>query len=380
MKRLTCEVCGSTDLMKQDGVFVCQSCGCKYSVEEARKMMIEGGDEVAGSVVNTGNSDELANLYLLARRAKGDNNSENAQKYYEQIIVKDPSSWEANFYTTYYQSMNCKIGEIGLASARISNCEATVFNLIKEYVTDPAEQRAAVDEVAAKLISISSMLFNAYKNHYDGISSQIRYRYILEYMNNCNAARDIVYNGGDWIVKIFGAAYGDIAVSCWKRGNVLAQRQANAEIVQEYNKKIENIKQKRFAEYWASHVEEKTALETERATLNAQIKELNEELNGTDVSFDSLEESDAVKEIRGQLAALVKEKMAIGIFKTKERNAVQQKIDAARKELETALAVDERKREEEQQRLKEERQKIKEQIAACHSRIKKIETEMTKDR
>lgn len=41
MKQLTCEMCGSTDLIKQDGVFVCQSCGCKYSVEEAKKMMIE---------------------------------------------------------------------------------------------------------------------------------------------------------------------------------------------------------------------------------------------------------------------------------------------------------------------------------------------------
>ena len=38
MKQLTCEMCGSTDLLKQDGVFVCQSCGCKYSVEEAKKM------------------------------------------------------------------------------------------------------------------------------------------------------------------------------------------------------------------------------------------------------------------------------------------------------------------------------------------------------
>ena len=42
MKRLTCEMCGSTDLVKQEGVFVCQSCGCKYSVEEAKKMMVAG--------------------------------------------------------------------------------------------------------------------------------------------------------------------------------------------------------------------------------------------------------------------------------------------------------------------------------------------------
>ena len=48
MKRLTCEMCGSTDLMKQDGVFVCQSCGTKYSVEEAKKMMVEEGGRIDG--------------------------------------------------------------------------------------------------------------------------------------------------------------------------------------------------------------------------------------------------------------------------------------------------------------------------------------------
>ena len=45
MKQLTCEMCGSTDIIKQDGVFVCQTCGCKYSVEEAKKMMSSLGLE-----------------------------------------------------------------------------------------------------------------------------------------------------------------------------------------------------------------------------------------------------------------------------------------------------------------------------------------------
>ena len=44
-------MCGGTDLMKQDGVFVCQSCGCKYSPEEARKIMIEGPVDISGSTV-----------------------------------------------------------------------------------------------------------------------------------------------------------------------------------------------------------------------------------------------------------------------------------------------------------------------------------------
>ena len=50
MKALVCEMCGSTDLIKQNGLFVCQSCGIKYSVEEARKMMIEGTVNVSGTV------------------------------------------------------------------------------------------------------------------------------------------------------------------------------------------------------------------------------------------------------------------------------------------------------------------------------------------
>ena len=61
MKQLTCEMCGSTDLIKQDGVFVCQSCGCKYSVEEARKMMIEGTVDVSGSTVFIDNTKQIEN-------------------------------------------------------------------------------------------------------------------------------------------------------------------------------------------------------------------------------------------------------------------------------------------------------------------------------
>ena len=45
MKQLTCEMCGSTDIVKDGGVFVCQTCGCKYSVAEAKKMMTETIEE-----------------------------------------------------------------------------------------------------------------------------------------------------------------------------------------------------------------------------------------------------------------------------------------------------------------------------------------------
>ena len=59
MKRLVCEMCGGTDLIKQDGVFVCQSCGCKYSVEEARKMLKE--------VIDNGKALEVFKTFLASQ-------------------------------------------------------------------------------------------------------------------------------------------------------------------------------------------------------------------------------------------------------------------------------------------------------------------------
>ena len=66
MKALTCEMCGSTNLIKEDGVFVCQSCGTKYSVEEARKMMVEGTVSVKG-MVSIDNSASIDNYLMMAK-------------------------------------------------------------------------------------------------------------------------------------------------------------------------------------------------------------------------------------------------------------------------------------------------------------------------
>ena len=237
---LTCELCGGTDFVKQDGMFVCQNCSSKYSVEEARKLMGVSGGE-GPTVVKVDQSSELANLYELARRAKKDLNSEKAGRYYDQIIVKDPHSWEANFYTVYYQSMQCKIDEIQSASIRMSNCEDTVLELIRDYVEDPAEKKRAVDEIGAKLIEISRMLFNAAKNHYDGISLQIRNNYTQEMLNNCCAARDILYNYGDHLIKIFGDTYGAaVAAPCWKVA--IGQHQSLLRYFAQKELNINNIK------------------------------------------------------------------------------------------------------------------------------------------
>ena len=97
MKRLTCEMCGSTDLIKQDGVFVCQSCGCKYSVEEARKLMIEGPVEVHGTVQVDRNA-ELENRLKNAVSEYDAKNFERAATLFTEILNIDSNNAMAIAY------------------------------------------------------------------------------------------------------------------------------------------------------------------------------------------------------------------------------------------------------------------------------------------
>jgi len=97
MKRLTCEMCGSTDLVKQDGFFVCQTCGCKYSVEEAKKMMIEGTVEVQGTV-KTDLSDQVNNLLDRVKNFIKKSEWEKAYDYIDKILDLNNACPEAYYY------------------------------------------------------------------------------------------------------------------------------------------------------------------------------------------------------------------------------------------------------------------------------------------
>ena len=196
MKALTCEMCGSTNLIKEDGVFVCQSCGTKYSVEEAKKMMVEGTVDVKGTVkVDT--SDELKNLYEIARRAKDSDNSENATKYYDMILVKDPSSWEANFYVVYYKAMSCTIGQIVSAGNSVMNCLPSVIDLVESNVAEN-EKENVFKEIQARCSIIAHMLSNA--------------------ADRVLAATFVCHTFGNIIEEKYQGKYSALSVESWKDG------------------------------------------------------------------------------------------------------------------------------------------------------------------
>ena len=86
MKQLICEMCGSNNLLKQDGMFVCQDCGTKYSVEEAKKLMVEG-------TVQIDHTNMIENYLHMANNAYNSSNQAEAENYANKVIEIDPSNY-----------------------------------------------------------------------------------------------------------------------------------------------------------------------------------------------------------------------------------------------------------------------------------------------
>lgn len=171
MKQLVCEMCGSTDLVKQDGVFVCQSCGCKYSVEEAKKMMVEGTVQVEGTV-KIDNTDQAKTFKDMAINAYNGGNTKEAYHYFLKVLEIDPSDFQSVFYkgmcqgwettlarsrvgeaiNSYYQAMNLVPDEISKSVSELFVNELT--NLISAWFDKARERFWDVDEWYSSNVSI----------------------------------------------------------------------------------------------------------------------------------------------------------------------------------------------------------------------------------
>lgn len=237
MNRLTCEMCNSTDVVKQDSFFVCQSCGTKYSVEEAKKMMIEGTVDVSGSTVKVDDSEELKKMYQAARNARKNGDDETAIKHYENISAKDPNSWEAMFYLVILKTNSITNGEIESSAIKIMNIVDNIIQLIKENIVDDAEQKEAVEEVVSQCydtaLSLSYGSFSFYKSSTQGnglialtgitglatsiVSSK---KSLSEHQMRCLFIASIMGECAESIKKHFGLndkKYKELIVFSWKK-------------------------------------------------------------------------------------------------------------------------------------------------------------------
>lgn len=95
MNAIVCELCGSNDIVKQDGVYVCQHCGTKYTPEEAKKLMVEGTVDVTGSTVKIDSSERVKSLLSRASDFEKINDYSAADELYMEALHLEPDCKEA---------------------------------------------------------------------------------------------------------------------------------------------------------------------------------------------------------------------------------------------------------------------------------------------
>ncbi len=168
MKQLTCEMCGSTDLIKQDGVFVCQNCGTKYSVEEAKKMMMEGSADTSGPAVKVDRSAELDNYRNIMINSFNATNYNEASSYASKVLeITDD-------YLAYYIKGTSAGWQSTVGNPRLREAVEN-WKLSLEKVPMDEAAFELCNNIANDFRSISDALLNGYFETYGDDLSDDRF-------------------------------------------------------------------------------------------------------------------------------------------------------------------------------------------------------------
>ena len=380
MKKIVCEMCDGTNFLKQDGMYVCQDCGAKYSVEEARKLMVEMGDSTpaapAAAPAPADNSQKVENLRKLAKRAKEEDNSEMAAKYYEQLLMECPDDWEASFYSTFYAAHNIKIAQIGSAANKVANIIGPTFKLIKQTCSE-AEGMAAYIGIAADVIGFCNKLIsNITKNL--GSTNETANRNIDNWA--VPTVSMLVVLGDKLRLEFPGEATDTLALTIYNAAhgysNVMSDRTSSTrtlhrnvcsrknQLEQAQKAKEEQKKREARDAYWAAHAEEKAKLLAEKDELKAKLASLQKEIYRTKEQAKKQEEG-----IQSQINQLAAQKATLGLFKGKEKKALQAQIDELNMQLAQARMA-----------CSDAVAKLESQVKSVNKRISAIDNELSRDR
>lgn len=363
MKRLTCEMCGGTDLIKQDGVFVCQSCGCKYSVEEAKKMMVEGTVEVTGTVKLDKNA-ELAACLRLFEDAYTSGNLEYAYKHASRATEIDPASpdaWLAKMRASEYWNQQAELAirdakssfapephdfkskywiECSEAARQAIQCagqnvvddvtekvyEHLCLCLTKWFSDECADPLKANYNTCFKVYSIVARKDPSTDKHTSSIKREV---FALENAEEFLSAP--VISRSDKLTKLykdFVSAYKEKEDSYIDRFRHLVSKETSITTImiesarnkmKIYEDKAALIDQLHQKQYWNGHPEEYAQLSDKKKELEGKIENLQKKI----LEIRSNEESESLAQ---EIAVLSARNSSLGLFKLKEKKELDKQI------------------------------------------------------
>ena len=342
MKRLTCEICGSTDLIKQDGVFVCQSCGLKYSVEEAKKMMIEGTVDIKGTV-QIDNSISVQKYLANARRAKEKEDWEEVEKYYNMVEQNDPDNIEAIFYSAYGKAMQSLIENDIYKRSAVFKVLTNCISIIDDHyqINRREENKVAINNMADDLgeMVCSSFVYTASKNSL-GITLATNknetfaiFRHLLsgfkEMIDNIEKIDDQPYLH-EASIRFYKKARGlkfdgllgfleNNLLGSWESDIDKWIREEEEELIN-LNKTIEEI-------YFKEHHDETKLVDEEIASLNDKKKAINGAIISKLEGIRNIPEQVELEALKSENMDIRKDLDYIGPFQRKKEKALTAKLD-----------------------------------------------------
>lgn len=160
MQQLTCEICGGTDIIKENGVFVCKSCGCMYSADEIRKMLFDGAVEVTGTVRVDNSSqkqEKIDNYYKMALASLDSMDVDGVITYCDKILEIDSEHYQA-------WVMKAKVAGWGSSLANIKIPHAISAAKRAILLTPDNEKEAVAADIYSSIKPQLQSLFNNANN------------------------------------------------------------------------------------------------------------------------------------------------------------------------------------------------------------------------
>ena len=364
MKALVCEMCNSNDLVKQDGLFVCQNCGTKYSVEEARKMMMDDVVDIQGTVM-IDNSNFVEKYLANARRAKEKEDWEETEKYYNMVEQNDPDNIEAIFYSAYGKAkqtlLDKDIYKRQDAFNVLKNCISVVDD---HYKTDRREEnKKAINSMATDLgkMICSSFVYTEWKNGYGLVTGTDKPETYRLFGTLLDAFKETVDN----IEKIDDQPYlHEASIALY---TVASKMETNnwstlmRKWINEEKEELNNLQKSIISNYWKEHSEEKAKLDSQKSSLEGQISDINAQI-------EHLPETIAVNDIHNQIDSKRKEQDNLSMFKMKEKKVLQEQLE----ELWNRLHDAERAKDKASASLNESLSRLREELNAVNTELTKV--------
>lgn len=204
MKQLTCEICGSTEIAKLDGFFVCQACGIKYSTEEVKKLLLDRPANVqrAHKTSKNDNSDFITKNLSIARRAKQKEDWAEAEQYYSIVEQNDPSNIEAIFYSSYSKAMMTLVdSDIYRREAAFNVLQNSISVIDEHYDYKQHKDIGMLEQISDDIFNMvcSSYVYKETKNGFGSVTSTEKYQTVTLFNNIGLAFSDML----DLIVEEF---------------------------------------------------------------------------------------------------------------------------------------------------------------------------------